>query len=126
MHGRNAPSSQPSTYSSPGNRVEGTYDQKPLLWHHRLCRFTYDLLQFVLQHCGVEIVIDSPEVDPNPDSDLADDILSVFSAFGARMYASGLTRRQSVSESSSSNLAQMLPPSVTNGANNKRRRKDSA
>lgn len=63
---------------------------------YRLCRFTYDLLQFVLQHCGVEIVIETPDGDQDLEKDLADDILSVFKTFGAQMYAMGANRKKPV------------------------------
>ena len=52
----------------------------------RLCRFAYDLVRFVLERCGVQIVLESSDVDPTPEGELADDILSIITVFGARLY----------------------------------------
>lgn len=53
----------------------------------RLCRFAYDLLEYVLQFHGAKIVVDS--YDPNtasPELELAEDVLAVVTVFGARLY----------------------------------------
>ena len=65
----------------------------------RLCRFAsalvlctgpplYDLIEFVLERCGARIVVDSPmETSPAAnDGDLAEDVLSIITVFGARLY----------------------------------------
>ena len=82
----------------------------------RLCRFAprptslgrgalqpYDLIAFVLQRCGAHIVVDSPAEaaasDWGNERDLAEDVLSVVTVFGARLYGGrsrggGRKRRQ--------------------------------
>ena len=53
----------------------------------RLCRFAYDLLQFVLQKHGAEIVVDEHDGDAaEPERELAEDVLSVITVFGARLH----------------------------------------
>ena len=52
----------------------------------RLCRFAYDLVQFVLESHGAKIIVDSQSEDPAPEQDLADDTLSFITVYGARLY----------------------------------------
>lgn len=61
----------------------------------RLCRFAYDLVEFVLKQHDTKIVVDADD-DQSPEQDLADDVLSVITVFGARLYGkrSGGRRRQ--------------------------------
>ena len=55
----------------------------------RLCRFAFDLVEHVLAKHGAKIVVESQDVDatsPSFEQDLADDIISVVTVFGARLY----------------------------------------
>ena len=52
----------------------------------RLCRFAYDLVRFVLERSGAQLIVESADVDPTPEGELADDILSIITVFGARLY----------------------------------------
>ena len=53
----------------------------------RLCRFAYELVEFVLQSHGCEIVVEAsshPKVDQNKE--LADDIVNTVTVFAAHLY----------------------------------------
>ena len=54
----------------------------------RLCRFAYDMLEYVLKLHGAKIVVDAhdPESAISPELELADDVLAVVTVFGARLY----------------------------------------
>ena len=49
----------------------------------RLCRFAYDLVRFILEHSGAQLIVESSDVDPTPEGELTDGIITVF---GARLY----------------------------------------
>jgi excisionase family DNA binding protein len=53
----------------------------------RLCRFAYDLLEWLFQKHGAKIVVEAADAD-TPERELADDVLSVITVFGARLYGS--------------------------------------
>ena len=61
----------------------------------RLCRFAYDLLQYIFKGSGTKIFVDShaqhahgsTSSDVN-QSELAEDILSIITVFGAKLYGS--------------------------------------
>lgn len=54
----------------------------------RLCRFAFDLLEFVLAKHGAQIVVDAHADDAaaSPELELAEDALAVVTVFGARLY----------------------------------------
>jgi putative resolvase len=52
----------------------------------RLCRFSYDLIKFLLQRTNTKICVDAHEDESSVESDLADDIISVVTVFGARIH----------------------------------------
>jgi predicted site-specific integrase-resolvase len=56
----------------------------------RLCRFAYDLIEFVLRQCGSHVVVDSHNgnTTTTPNEELAMDLLSIVTVFGARVYGS--------------------------------------
>ena len=53
----------------------------------RLCRFAYDLIEWVLTKHGAKIVVEADDAD-TPERELADDVLSIITVFGARLYGS--------------------------------------
>jgi len=65
----------------------------------RLCRFAYDFIEFILGLHGAKIVVDANTEDPTAEQDLADDILSFITVYGARLYGkrsgSGRKRKRS-------------------------------
>jgi predicted site-specific integrase-resolvase len=54
----------------------------------RLCRFACDLLVDVLRRCGVRVHVESHDPHATPEGELADDLLSIVTVFGARLYGS--------------------------------------
>jgi len=68
----------------------------------RLCRFAYDLVEHVLEKHGAKVVVDASDDDTasSGEADLADDILSVVTVFGARLYGrrSGRKRQRATKE----------------------------
>jgi putative resolvase len=55
----------------------------------RLCRFAYDLIEHILQIHGAKIVVDADYMQtPTAERELADDIISIITVFGARLHGS--------------------------------------
>lgn len=61
----------------------------------RLCRFAYDLVEHILASHGATIVVDAQDEHSTAEQELAEDLLSVVTVFGARLYGkrSGQGRR---------------------------------
>jgi putative resolvase len=81
----------------------------------RLCRFAYDLVEHVLKQHGATIVVDAHGADtPSAEQDLADDLISIVTVFGARLYgrrsAAGRKRKRDEREQ------QQQPSSTTTQA----------
>jgi excisionase family DNA binding protein len=53
----------------------------------RLCRFAFDLLEWLLEKHGAKIIVESDDSD-SPERELADDVISIITVFGARLYGS--------------------------------------
>ena len=51
----------------------------------RLCRFAYDLIEWLLDKHGTKIVVEAGDSN-TPERELADDVLSIITVFGARLY----------------------------------------
>lgn len=58
----------------------------------RLYRFAYDLLEWLFQKHGAKIIVEADDAD-TPERELADDVLSIITVFGARLYGSRSKRR---------------------------------
>ena len=52
----------------------------------RLCRFAYDLVEHILASHGATIVVDAQDEHSTAEQELAEDLLSVVTVFGARLY----------------------------------------
>jgi len=58
-----------------------------IAYKDRLCRFGYELIEFVLKEHGANIVVDEHDEDAaTPERELADDVLSIITVFGARLH----------------------------------------
>ena len=71
----------------------------------RLCRFAFDIVEYTLaQHGAVVVVDDDGSQDGSDEQDLAQDVLSVITVFGARLHGKrsgqGRKRRREESEAS--------------------------
>ena len=58
----------------------------------RLCRFAYDLLKHIFKRSGAKICVDSQDDDSTitttDESELAEDIISIITVFGAKLHGS--------------------------------------
>ena len=74
----------------------------------RLCRFAFDLVEYVLNQHGATIVVDSNSVPVSDEQELAEDVLSVITVFGARLHGkrSGQGRKRRREEEEA---AQVVP-----------------
>jgi predicted site-specific integrase-resolvase len=64
-----------------------------LAYRDRLCRFAYDLIEHIFKHHNTAITVESHDA-LSPESELADDVLSIITVFSARMHGrrSGVSR----------------------------------
>ena len=56
-----------------------------IAYRDRLCRFAYDLLEGIFKHHGTSITVEAHD-SLSPESELAEDVLSIITVFSARMY----------------------------------------
>lgn len=70
----------------------------------RLCRFAFDLLEFIFRVHGAQIIVEASDLPSSIERELAEDVLSVITVFGARLYGarSAGRRRRHINSSSSS------------------------
>ena len=52
----------------------------------RLCRFAYDLLEYVLRQHGAAIHVEASDLPATAERELAEDVLAVITVFGARLH----------------------------------------
>ena len=66
-----------------------------IAYKDRLCRFAYELLEHIFKKHGVQIIVETDGHDA-PERELADDVLSIITVFGARIHGkrSGIGRRK--------------------------------
>ena len=50
----------------------------------RLCRFAFELVEWIFEHNGVKLVVLSNKEDQSPNTELADDILSIVHVYSCR------------------------------------------
>jgi excisionase family DNA binding protein len=69
-------------------------------YRDRLCRFAYDLIESIFKYHGTEITVEAHD-SLSPESELADDVLSIITVFSARMHgrrSSGGAKRRAKRE----------------------------
>jgi putative resolvase len=66
--------------------LDGKVQEVCVTHKDRLCRFSYDLVKFLLKRTGTKICVDAHEDESSTESDLADDIISIVTVFGARIH----------------------------------------
>lgn len=59
----------------------------------RLCRFAYDLVEHILEKHGAKIIVEAHDTH-STEQELAEDVLSVITVFGARLYGSRSGRKR--------------------------------
>lgn len=72
---------------------QGNLGEVVVAHRDRLCRFAFDLLQYILEHFGAKITVES-ELDRTPESELAEDLLAVVAVFSARYNGMRRYRKQ--------------------------------
>jgi len=74
----------------------------------RLCRFAFDLVEYVLSQHGATIVVDANSVPVSDEQELAEDVLSIVTVFGAILHGkrSGQGRKRQREEKEA---AQVVP-----------------
>jgi len=74
----------------------------------RLCRFAFDLVEYVLSQHGATIVVDANSVPVSDEQELAEDVLSIVTVFGAKLHGkrSGQGRKRQREEKEA---AQVVP-----------------
>jgi predicted site-specific integrase-resolvase len=91
--------------------LRGDVEQIVVAHRDRLCRFGFELLQFIFQQSNVELLVLDQDTGKSSDQELADDILAIVHvyscrAMGKRRYARASSA--SVPEREASNNAEML------------------
>lgn len=65
--------------------LEGRVRVVHLAYRDRLCRFAYDLIERIFKHYNTAITVEAHDAS-SPESELAEDVLSIITVFSARMY----------------------------------------
>jgi putative resolvase len=65
---------------------EGRLQHVRIAHRDRLCRFAYDLIEHILNKHGAEIHVEAHDLPPSAERELAEDVLSVITVFGARLH----------------------------------------
>ena len=67
----------------------------------RLCRFAYDLIEFILHKHGAKISVESNDTGPpSLERELAEDVISVITVFGGRLYGARSAGRRKTKQAS--------------------------
>lgn len=66
-----------------------------IAYKDRLCRFAYDLIEYVFEKHGAKICVETLDQHA-PEHELAEDVIAIITVFGARLYGSrsGRARRE--------------------------------
>lgn len=64
---------------------KGAVSQVVVAYRDRLCRFAFELVEWILQLHGVELVVLNQEVDAGGNSELAEDLLAIINVFNCRV-----------------------------------------
>jgi predicted site-specific integrase-resolvase len=60
----------------------------------RLCRFAFDLLEYVFLKHGTKIHVEASDLPSSAESELAEDVLAVITVFGARLHGARSSGRR--------------------------------
>ena len=64
---------------------QGMVKQVVVAYRDRLCRFAFELVEWMLQRYGVELVVLNQNVESSGQSELAEDLLSIINVFNCRV-----------------------------------------
>ena len=65
---------------------EGRLRHVRIAHRDRLCRFAFDLLEYVFHKHGAKIHVEASDLPSSAESELAEDVLAVITVFGARLF----------------------------------------
>ena len=76
----------------------------------RLCRFAYDLIEHVLASHGAKIHVEPDAArSATLERELAEDVLSIVTVFGARLYGASSSKQQQAPEACITNVTTVAP-----------------
>jgi len=64
--------------------MSGNIEEVVVAHRDRLCRFAFELLQFVFEQCGTRLVVCDTETHQSSEQELADDLLSIVHIYSCR------------------------------------------
>jgi predicted site-specific integrase-resolvase len=78
-----------------GQSMSGDIEEVVVAHRDRLCRFGFELIEWILESNGVKLTVLDRENSKSPDEELTDDILSIIHVYSCRKMGQ---RRYKVSE----------------------------
>lgn len=64
---------------------QGMVEQVVVAYRDRLCRFAFELIEWIFQIHGVELLVLNQEVDSSGNTELAEDLLAIVNVFNCRV-----------------------------------------
>lgn len=64
---------------------KGTVSEVVVAYRDRLCRFAFELVEWVLQLHGVKLVVLHPSMESSKQAELAEDLLAIINVFNCRV-----------------------------------------
>ena len=74
--------------------LEGRLRLVRIAHRDRLCRFAFDLLEYVFLKHGTKVHVEASDLPSSAESELAEDVLAVITVFGARLHGARRGRRR--------------------------------
>ena len=65
--------------------IKGNVEEVVVAYRDRLCRFAYELIEWLLHQNGVKLLVLNEKVESSENSELADDLLSIINVFNCRV-----------------------------------------
>jgi predicted site-specific integrase-resolvase len=66
--------------------LQGDVEKVAVAHKDRLARFGFEILEFMLAQCGIQLLCDHQDVHKSKESELVEDILSIVTVFSARIH----------------------------------------
>ena len=66
--------------------IRGSVKEIVVAHRDRLCRIAWEHFLWLFKHCGTTIVVDSEDAHLSPETELAEDLLSIIHVFSCRHY----------------------------------------
>ena len=88
--------------------MSGNISEVVVAHRDRLCRFAFELLEFIFKHNGVKLVFLDKTNDQSSSSELADDILSIIHVYSCREMG-----KRRYCKQKTTNLSHVITPMLT-------------